>query len=93
MTGANVWFLILSRSLMGLIMAVWTTGIPWWARGLVVGVVINIPAGLIVNRWTAFGNNLGLVYMLATGLLIGVMIEVALRHREKEMAEALSQKS
>ena len=93
MTGANVWFLILSRTLMGLIMAVWKTGIPWRARGLAVGAVLNIPAGLIVNDWTGFGNNLGLVYMLATGLLAGVMIEIALRHREKEMAALLNQKS
>jgi hypothetical protein len=93
MTGANVWFLVLSRTLMGLIIAVWKTGIPGWARGLVVGVVINIPAGLVVNGWTDFGNNLGFIYMLATGMIVGVMTEVALRHREKELATALSQKS
>ncbi|HDQ44103.1 MAG TPA: hypothetical protein ENN17_01225 [bacterium] len=88
MTGANVWLLVLSRTLMGLLLGLWKRGIAWWARGLIVGFGVNLPAGLVVNRWTDFGGGLGFGFMMATGLVSGVLTEAAVRHREKEMAAA-----
>jgi hypothetical protein len=86
MMGVHVWTIILSRTLMGLILALMTRiSISWWVRGLAVGIVVNIPFGLVMNGFPDFGNGLGFAYMMATGAIIGVLIELALRHREKEM--------
>lgn len=85
MTGVHVWTLILSRTLMGLLIAL-AARIPIfrWLRGLFVGIVVNIPVGLIVNRFPDFGGGLGFIFMMSTGMVAGVLTEMALRHREKE---------
>ena len=86
MNGAHVWTIILSRTLMGLIIAfVKPIEIPWWMRGLIVGILVNIPVGFVVNGFPDFGNMLGFWTMMITGAIIGVLIELALQHREKEL--------
>lgn len=86
MTGIHVWTIILSRTLTGLIIVlIRQMPVPWWARGLIAGTAVNIPVGLIMNGFPDFGNGLGFVYMMITGMIIGVLIELALRHREKEL--------
>jgi len=86
MHGQHVWTIILSRTLMGLIIAfIKPIAVPWWVRGLAVGIIVNIPVGLIMNGFPDFGNMLGFWYMLITGAIIGVLIELALKHREKEL--------
>lgn len=86
MTGVHVWTIILSRTLMGLIIALTARfSIVWWIRGLIVGIVVNIPVGLVVNGFPDFGNWLGFTFMMGTGAVIGVLTELALRHRENEL--------
>ncbi|NQT26093.1 hypothetical protein HQ585_12105 [candidate division KSB1 bacterium] len=86
MTGVHVWVIILSRVLMGLMVSFTKQiSIPWWVRGLIVGVVVNIPVGLVMNGFPDFGNGLGFTYMMVTGAIVGVLIELALLHREKEL--------
>lgn len=85
----NVWTMVLSRALIGLIIGlIKDVKIPWWARGASVGFVLNIPLGLLVNTWQDFTGGLGFWYMLGTGILAGFLVEVAVRHKEKELAAA-----
>ena len=79
----GVWGIILSRMIMGCIIGFVRWEMAWWARGLLLGFLINIPMGLIVVflgvRWT-----IGFIPMLITGMLFGLLIELSLRHKKEE---------
>lgn len=85
----QVWILVLSRGLIGVIIGlIASVKIPWWARGAAVGLVLNIPLGYLVNTWQDFTGGLGFWYMLITGVISGVAVEFTLRHKERELAKA-----
>ena len=79
----GVWGIILSRTIMGTIIGFVRWDFPWWARGLLLGLGINIPMGFIVLllgvRW-----EIGLLPMLISGMLFGFLIEFSLRPRSKK---------
>ena len=95
----GIWGIILSRTLMGFVIGYIRWEFPWWARGLIVGgalniilsVIVKIPLGDFIQR-IGFGWIRGFWLMLITGLVFGVLTELALRHRESQLrAEQTSQ--
>ncbi len=81
--GWGVWGIILSRTVMGCIIGFVRWDFPWWARGLSLGLGINIPMGLAVLlmgvRW-----EYSILPMLVTGMVFGLLIELSLRPRRKD---------
>lgn len=91
---AGVWGIILSRTLMGFIIGYVKWGFPWWARGLIIGAVLNIFLGAIVKiplgeavHQIGFGWIRGFWLMLITGMVFGLLTELALRHRDNQLGE------
>ena len=84
-SSAGVWGIILSRTLMGFIIGVIKWKFPWWARGLIVGVVVNLVFEAIAKipmefiRRFCFGWTSGFWLMLITGMLFGLLIELPIR--------------
>ena len=85
----GIWAIILSRSLMGFIIGYVKWEFPWWARGMIIGGVLNlilsglvrIPLGDIMSQ-IGFGWFRGFWLMLITGVVFGLLIELALRHKQ-----------
>ena len=85
----GIWGIILSRTLMGFIIGYVKWEFPWWARGMIIGGVLNlilsglvrIPLGVIMSR-IGFGWFRGFWLMLITGVVFGLLIELALRHKQ-----------
>lgn len=95
---SGIWAIIISRTLMGFIIATVRWEFPWWARGLIIGFGINIIMVLIVQlplgQWLidlGFGWIRGFWMMMITGLIFGVLNEWILVHREKVEASAKSE--
>jgi hypothetical protein len=84
-TSKGVWAIIGARTLMGLIIGILPWKMLWWVRGLVVGAAINIPFAFVV-RALGFGWVSGFWPTLITGMVFAVLIELALKHKEKEFA-------
>jgi len=88
-TSAAVWGMIVSRILMGAVTALIAWDIPWWIRGAVTGLGVNLlftgisylPSGSFFDGW-----RIGLPLMLITGILAGILLELAMLHREKQLA-------
>jgi len=88
-----IWGMILSRTLMGALAAgvVWEK--PLWMRGVIWGVVgyvpfqllALLPLGTLWNRFF-FGWQTGTLLILITGLIIGILIELSMRHRDRQEA-------
>ena len=97
--GITVWGIILSRTLTGVVLGMLHWEIPWWLRGLIVGAVINLfmtgivqlPLGTFIQN---FGKSwvIGIWMMLVTGILSGLLIELALKHRDAHLASAKSER-
>jgi len=75
----GVWGIILSRTLMGFIIGIVRWEFSWWARGLVLGAIINLPLGIVV-RLLGVGWGQGFWPMLVSGIVFGFLVELALRH-------------
>lgn len=88
-TSAAVWGMIVSRIVMGAVTAMVAWSVPWWIRGAVTGLGINLifaalsrlPLGSFFDGW-----RVGLTLMLVTGILAGILLELAMLHREKQLA-------
>lgn len=88
-TSAAVWGIIISRVITGVLVAV----LPWntirWLRGAVYGLAVNLafaalsllPLGSFFSSW-----QIGFTLMLITGIAAGILLEIAMRHREKQTA-------
>lgn len=84
----GIWGIILSRTLVGFIIGYVKWEFPRWARGLIIGGVVNlflsilvyIPLGETVQQ-ICFGWERGFWLMLITGMVFGILTEVALVHR------------
>jgi len=79
----GVWAIILSRTLLGLILGLVRWEFPWWARGLLLGTAVNLPLAGVV-RWLGVGWSQGFWPMLVSGIVFGVLIELALKHKPSE---------
>jgi len=85
----GVWGIILSRALMGFIIAYFNIKLVWWMRGAAVGLVVNLVfgglalavSGAVQNFF--FGWVIGFWLMLITGVIIGPLMELTLRHKVK----------
>ena len=89
MSAATVWGMVISRMLTGVIIAVISWETAWWIRGAVIGAGVNIffwilsvlPLGSFFDGW-----QIGLSLMLVTGVISGVLLELAMKHRDKQLA-------
>lgn len=93
----GIWGMIVSRIVIGVLSAwlIWDKA--WWLRGLVWGVAGHVPFALLAliplggaYRSFFFGWHQGWVLMLVTGLIIGVLVELSMRHYDKQEAKASS---
>ncbi|MBN2416158.1 hypothetical protein JXO52_09965 [bacterium] len=88
-TSAAVWGMIISRVVMGAVTAVIAWTVPWWIRGAVTGIGVNLlfaalsalPSGSFFDGW-----RVGFTLMLVTGIVAGILLELAMLHREKQLA-------
>lgn len=77
----EVWFIILTRMLSGIILGWIRISLPWWIKGLLVGLVINLPLAFVQAGWPDFGWIKGFAVTLISGMVVGVLIEMSLRHK------------
>ena len=83
----EVWFIILTRMLSGVVLGLMRLAVPWWIKGILVGLVINIPLAFAQVQWPEFGWIKGFTVTLAGGMIVGALIEMSLRHKyDKEQA-------
>ena len=86
---AGVWGIIVSRALMGFLIGYFEIKLMWWIRGIAVGLVVNLAFGglaFIVNgdlQNFFFGWVIGFWLMLITGIIIGPLMELTLRHKSQ----------
>lgn len=87
-SSAGVWGIIFSRIITGLaiVLIPWRT--VWYIRGAVWGAAVNVLFYLLsLLPLSGFftGWRIGMPLMLISGILIGVFLELALKHREKQL--------
>ena len=90
----GVWGIILSRVLMGFIIGMVRWEFPWWGRGIVIGAALNILLSLIfkiplgdIVRDIGWGWLHGFWLMLISGIVFGICIELALRHKKRALKQ------
>jgi len=89
MTSANVWGIILSRILTGVLVAALNWEITWWIRGAIFGAAVNtlfwllslLPLGPFFAGW-----RIGFSLIMISGIIFGILLELAVKHREKQLA-------
>ena len=79
----GVWGIILSRTFLGLIIGFIKWDILWWARGILIGIAVNLPLAFVVQSLGA-GWGKGFWPFLISGVLFGFLIEFVLRRRSLE---------
>jgi hypothetical protein len=87
-TSAGVWGIIFSRILTGLVIATVPLRLTWWIRGIIWGTAVNLFFVLLVRLPLGdftFGWKIGWHLMVVSGAAIGVLLEIALRYREKQI--------
>ncbi|MCK5146515.1 hypothetical protein KAR48_07140 [bacterium] len=89
----GIWGMILSRLIIGVLAAVVVWEKPWWIRGLTWGLAGHLPLGVLslipLGRiWDQFffGWTQSWILMLITALIMGVLTELSMIHREKSEA-------
>ena len=85
----EVWAIIFSKMLTGILIGLIRMPVVWWLKGLILGCLINIPLAFLKVQWPDFGWIKGFGVTMVTSMLVGVLIEMALKHRydnpKKEM--------
>ena len=90
---AGVWGIIVSRMIMGFIIAYFTFKMPWWLRGALVGLIVNLVFGGIAFMVSGdlqnffFGWVIGFWVMIISGILIGPAMELTLQNKMKAPEE------
>ena len=83
----GVWGIIVSRALMGFLIAYFEIKLVWWMRGIAVGLAVNLVFGGLAFVFSGdvqnffFGWVIGFWLMLITGIVIGPLMELSLRHK------------
>lgn len=77
----GVWGIILSRTLMGFIIGIFKWEFLWWARGLILGAVLNLPLGLVAMQF-GFGWDTGFWPTLVSGMIFAMLIEWILKKKQ-----------
>ena len=75
----GVWAIILSRVLLGVLIGIIRWEYPWWARGMLMGSIVNLPLAFII-RTLGVGWVQGFWPMFISGIIVGLLIEVSLRY-------------
>jgi len=83
--------IIFSRTLLGFIIGIVQLRFPWWARGILLGISVDLfftllfylPLGRTVDLF-CFGWENNIWFMFITGVIIGVLIEFSLKHRRSK---------
>jgi hypothetical protein len=88
----GVWGIILSRTLMGFIIGYIKWEFPWWGRGLIIGGGLNVVLSFVFKlplsgafQNIGWGWIHGVWLMVISGMIFGVGIELAVRHREAHL--------
>jgi len=98
----GIWGIILSRLLLGFIIGALGWEFPWWSRGIIIGAALNILLSLMfklplgpIFRDIGWGWLHGFWLMLISGMVFGVCIELALKHKQRafQMEKASSEES
>lgn len=80
-----VWSIILSRTLMGVLIALFNFEYIWWVKAGIIGIVINAVMGIIIAV-LGFGWNPWFWPLVISGLVFSICIEFALRYKDKKEA-------
>ena len=83
--------IIFSRILLGLIIGIVQLRFPWWVRGILLGISVDLfftllfylPLGRAVDLFCSGWDN-NIWFMFITGVIIGVLIELSLKHRRSK---------
>jgi hypothetical protein len=77
----GVWAIVLAQVLLGLLVVVIHWAGPWYVKGLVLGIGVNLPLVLCLKQFgTGWGGSL-FWPLLATGIVIGLFIEWVMRKK------------
>ena len=79
----GVWGIILSRTLMGFVIGIVRWEFVWWLRGLILGAAVSLPLAFVV-RFLGVGWGQGFWPYLVSGIVFGLLLEVALRRKQDE---------
>jgi len=87
----EVWFIILTRMVSGIILGMIRLPFLWWIKGLLVGLVVSLPLACSQVHWPDFGWTKGFVVTLITGMIVGLLIEMSIRNKYNKKPAAEEQ--
>ncbi len=76
MTELNVWGIVLSRTLAGVVLGMLKWESSKWLRGLVVGVVVNLPVSIWAVTWMDFNFQFSFFFIWIPGIICGIATEL-----------------
>jgi hypothetical protein len=78
----GVWAIILSQVLLGLIISFVRWSAPWWVKGILFGIAVNLPLGICIRQFGPVWGTLLFWPLLATGVIIGIFIEWVMKKKK-----------
>ncbi len=76
MTELNVWGIVLSRTFAGIVLGLLQWETSKWLRGLVVGVVVNLPVSIWAAAWTDFNFHSSFFFIWIPGIICSMATEL-----------------